>query len=490
MSDGYQVGVDLFVFAYDWRLDNSITAGLLRRYIDEFVVPASGSAIVDIVAHSMGGLVTRKYAALYNDARLNKVIYLGTPHGGSPKAFNVLALDDSLATKFFTFPASWFVNAQTMARLSRTFPSVYQLLPQSTPFVRHEALGMLSLSETYQLGFNLASQGPLVANAATFVASLASAVGVRDYNVVGSGIATLNGLTLKSPPGILPGTWCGAFGNGDDTVTIESATQQLADTIYLRKVKHDRLPNSALAADVIMRILHDDVLSIPAEAAFIPFSPGVTLGWCTGSPIRVSATDQEGRVTGRTSDGAVREQIPESSFFAFGHNESGVLPADGPHQFSIVATGAGVFDLTLDRRAEDGSVLNTTRFVDVPIGVGWKGKLTVGLTEPVLEMDADGDGATDFVVLPGSGVAPETSLAMLQRVIETAGLNSTLSKALVVQVRVAGTLVRRNKPGAAIVLRAIAAEVTLLSRGPRKLFTAEFAAAVDAIIDGILLTLR
>ncbi len=77
----------LFTFPYDWRADNNLTAGLLREKINQ-VKQITGASKVDIVAHSMGGLVTRSYAQsddYQND--IDQVIFLGTPHKGSPESY-------------------------------------------------------------------------------------------------------------------------------------------------------------------------------------------------------------------------------------------------------------------------------------------------------------------------------------------------------------------------------------------------------------------
>ncbi len=78
----------LFAFPYDWRQDNAITADMLKEKIQE-VKEKSGRDKVDIVAHSMGGLVARAYIQsddYQND--VDQVIFLGTPHLGSVDSYN------------------------------------------------------------------------------------------------------------------------------------------------------------------------------------------------------------------------------------------------------------------------------------------------------------------------------------------------------------------------------------------------------------------
>ncbi|MFH1822497.1 MAG: hypothetical protein ABH830_02235, partial [Patescibacteria group bacterium] len=78
---------DLFTFPYDWRTDNNLTANLLKEKI-RLVKEITGRNKVDIIAHSMGGLVARSYiegSGYQND--IDQVIFLGTPHQGSPESY-------------------------------------------------------------------------------------------------------------------------------------------------------------------------------------------------------------------------------------------------------------------------------------------------------------------------------------------------------------------------------------------------------------------
>jgi pimeloyl-ACP methyl ester carboxylesterase len=54
----------------------------LARAIDE-VLAATGASQVAIVGHSMGGLIARAYLDGFGDARVARVITLGTPHQGT-----------------------------------------------------------------------------------------------------------------------------------------------------------------------------------------------------------------------------------------------------------------------------------------------------------------------------------------------------------------------------------------------------------------------
>ncbi len=122
-----------YLFLYDWRLDNVSNAArldeLITRIRDDYADP---DLMVDIVAHSMGGLLTRYYlrygpADVLNDNefpvnlwgrdRVRRVILLGTPNLGSVSA--VRGFLEGVPLAFGRIPTE----------VLATMPSVYQLFP-------------------------------------------------------------------------------------------------------------------------------------------------------------------------------------------------------------------------------------------------------------------------------------------------------------------------------------------------------------------------
>jgi pimeloyl-ACP methyl ester carboxylesterase len=132
----------VYVFAYDWRLDNVQNARLLMRKIAALKLRLRKPGLkFDIIAHSMGGIIAR-YAAMYGNAPLglgtrkyvptwagardlDKVVLLGTPNEGSVLAmtslFNGLRLGGiKLDLPFVRYMSKFDVF---------TIPSSFQLLP-------------------------------------------------------------------------------------------------------------------------------------------------------------------------------------------------------------------------------------------------------------------------------------------------------------------------------------------------------------------------
>lgn len=89
---GYELGgadQNLWIYAYDWRRSNADSGTGLKALVDTILsspqAQAKGWTHVDIVNHSMGGIVTRE--AKRQGARVRKDIYLASPHVGAPEAY-------------------------------------------------------------------------------------------------------------------------------------------------------------------------------------------------------------------------------------------------------------------------------------------------------------------------------------------------------------------------------------------------------------------
>lgn len=112
---GYELGKNLFTFPYDWRRSNHFTAQLLYGEIQK-IKNQTGSPRVDLVAHSMGGLVARYYIVsnLYQND-VDQLIFIATPQRGAPKAY--LAWEGGYLG---TTVVSDFVKELLIAKIAKT----------------------------------------------------------------------------------------------------------------------------------------------------------------------------------------------------------------------------------------------------------------------------------------------------------------------------------------------------------------------------------
>ncbi len=136
----------VILFGYDWRKE--IREDIVPE-LHQLIRGISSEEII-IVAHSMGGLVTKSYIEWCKEQNIthtiSKVITLGTPWKGSPKAYQVLKY--GLKIKSY-LPSFSFAKV-----LAQTFPSVYQLLPseqfcRELLYVKHNN-NLLNWSESFE----------------------------------------------------------------------------------------------------------------------------------------------------------------------------------------------------------------------------------------------------------------------------------------------------------------------------------------------------
>jgi pimeloyl-ACP methyl ester carboxylesterase len=124
-----------YVFTYDWRQDNVQTARKLSQFIEQIRLDYADPELkVDLVAHSMGGLIARYYLrygeqdtlddndfeiTLSGAQKVRRIILLGTPNLGSVSALH-------------SFINGFKVGARTISTETvATMPSSYQLFPHA-----------------------------------------------------------------------------------------------------------------------------------------------------------------------------------------------------------------------------------------------------------------------------------------------------------------------------------------------------------------------
>lgn len=111
-----------YPFSYDWRRDNNETVDLFRKFLRE--VRDRHNKPVQVVAHSMGGLITR--AALAEEPELfSSVVFVGVPfngglsfledmHAGASVGRNARILSPEV---YFTLPAAYTLFQEGPSRI-------------------------------------------------------------------------------------------------------------------------------------------------------------------------------------------------------------------------------------------------------------------------------------------------------------------------------------------------------------------------------------
>lgn len=125
---------DVLPVAFDWRLDIDKSAAVLNAEI----VRWSKGQPVHIVAHSMGGLVSRRFIQLFPQTwaamkdpdglrRGGRLVMLGTPNHGSFAIPFVLTGEEKTVRKLERFDPRH--NMRELLEIINTFPGSYQMLP-------------------------------------------------------------------------------------------------------------------------------------------------------------------------------------------------------------------------------------------------------------------------------------------------------------------------------------------------------------------------
>ncbi|HVB33632.1 MAG TPA: hypothetical protein VNJ52_04545 [Patescibacteria group bacterium] len=125
-------GQPVYLFPYDWRYSNVRAAGRLVNFVrmlqqkrPKQTQSAPWDKTFDFACHSMGGLVFRQFLAAWRHAwpgdplPVNRIVFIATPHLGSLDAVEAMIRGET----------SLFDGRKELRKLARTFPGVYELLP-------------------------------------------------------------------------------------------------------------------------------------------------------------------------------------------------------------------------------------------------------------------------------------------------------------------------------------------------------------------------
>ncbi|MFH0936884.1 MAG: alpha/beta fold hydrolase [Candidatus Daviesbacteria bacterium] len=420
-SNGYTLNHNLFVFPYDWRKDISLTAPLLDQKIDQ-IKQQTGSQEVDIVAHSMGGLVARNYIADSGKAqKVRKLVTLGTPHLGAAKFLN--ALKSGICLYAEVGPFCFSLALSETKDVIQNMISGYQLAPSQEyfnfypgtdnqhPYPYRTESGALSYNQIKSvlttLGYNTSLFNPSEIFH-SLDTTLSNTNGVDVIIVAGSGQPTLGQIIEEKTTSLL-----GIEGihkdtqiiNGDNTVPLFSAsltdgTNSLAGPakIYYSNQKHSNLVFNGSALNLTKNILADDS-NLPPGISTQPFNfYGTALS--VHSPVLIHAYDQNGNHTGSLPNGDFEANIPSSYYETLGDAKFIWLPNNGQYHLEFEATDQGSFDFKI--KSYENDINNKTiLYKDVPLTISTEVETNFNTSSPnppVLQVDEDGNGTADTQV--------------------------------------------------------------------------------------------
>ncbi|MBI2330130.1 hypothetical protein HYU94_01965 [Candidatus Daviesbacteria bacterium] len=339
---GYTKGTNYFVFPYDWRKDVRTTKDSLDALI-ESAKTASGQSQVNLVVHSMGGLVARYYISdASKAAKVNKLIELGVPHLGATSALKTLMYGTALQKNVFGFiPLG--IPASEIKDIAQNTPSIFQLLPSGKYFSFYDnsnsnypfpfrddrdmdndkVTGILNFDQIKSLLSNLSYNMVIFGIGEQFHNSydtiLSQNNNIKTYEIVGTGQPTLGQINetwwVTWPINLLPKK-DELFVNGDNTVPLYSASLKNdsldisgATKIYYVEQKHgDLVSSNGTAMQTVKAILNDDN-SLPVEVKDEKiYLEGEQITLDDGE---LDLYDDQNRHCGLNSNGEIEENIPE-----------------------------------------------------------------------------------------------------------------------------------------------------------------------------------
>ncbi len=421
---GYILDQDLFLFPYDWRKDLDYTAlqndsndpvVSLREKIDS-VLSSTGASKLDIIAHSQGGLVVKDllYSQPNYRPKVDKLVFVGTPHLGAPKAAKALLYGDSMDVDFLGMG----LDPAEIKRIAKNMPSVYQLLPSSEYFAHssgylgntnHIAPGIDQIqiygyNETKQKLKDSGLNSALVDAADTFHDLDFdnfdfSGTGIDTYNIVGCQEATMGRILAKTNSKFRL-----EYVAGDGTVPVISASNVgTAHTYYALHTSHGTMMTGSGTREQIKNIiagnsatLGQDMTVLASECHFNGQEVSVH------SPVDLHIYDEANNHVGPNLDGTFDTNIPGVQYDTIGEEKFAFLPTGHTYHLELPATGAGTFDF-FSQKIQDGAFTSIAYYQAVAITSNSKGTLVLNdANNQNIGMDNNGDGSVDVLVPPSA----------------------------------------------------------------------------------------
>ncbi|OHA08848.1 MAG: hypothetical protein A3B37_00670 [Candidatus Sungbacteria bacterium RIFCSPLOWO2_01_FULL_59_16] len=419
---GYERDQTLFFLGYDFRQDNAQSARELKAKIAE-MKGACGCAKVDVIAHSMGGIIARQYAESDDYAGdIDQLIFLGTPHKGAPKAYLAweggemstkqqnLGFDfqDAILTRLFRDAAkkNGFENIFDYIR-NRPILSIEQLLPIYSYLLEESTANLREYPDNYP-------QNLLVEelNRPELLEKLTGG-GIRITNIAGKiENTTVGGYSVINSPHLpkwehgYPNDFYSAiqfrgmfFEDGDETVPFRSSIDLLGITPQILASRHSALPTDAQLA--IIKELTGKEPAAKVERFRIPIKAFMIRIF---SPITAEITDPLGRKIGTEPETSEEvNEIPGAFYSGPGANGEFFLipePLDGEYGIAAKGTAAGAYTIAVGYLS-DGNEVETS---------------VSGNTEPNLEinyaLDLAAEDPDPVTVEPEDAAPPTTTVAL------------------------------------------------------------------------------
>ncbi|MBI3385197.1 hypothetical protein HY030_03335 [Candidatus Gottesmanbacteria bacterium] len=129
---GLKLNESYYVYAYDWRQPMTKQGVMFKTYLDKIMKSKSSETKINIISHSLGGLVIRSYLDQYPDSyKFSKILSLGTPHFGTPLVYPMWEAGEINSDDAFIKLAANFVlnNCKKNSSSNSAVETIRQLVP-------------------------------------------------------------------------------------------------------------------------------------------------------------------------------------------------------------------------------------------------------------------------------------------------------------------------------------------------------------------------
>ncbi|MDP3880594.1 MAG: hypothetical protein Q8Q32_00205 [bacterium] len=423
----YEESKDLILYPYDWRKDLNSEATLLATKIEQ-AASSSITGRVNIVAHSMGGLLAKEYLRQNGDEQINQIVLMGSPKLGSPKAFKALNWGDDMNISKLGLG----LNAERMKIIGQNMPAVYQLLP-SREYLAREGHGYVQdrrdSSNLKVLDFEAIkdfmlenpedSRNEALINLADDFHTALDSFNFpeeKTHNIIACQHPTTIGGFLLYPKGKVEVY----FVDGDGTVpTLSGNYQSVAGQSYYAlnndlAVDHTGLVKNSETTALARKIiegeeinLEDGISSSFEECSKGELSKNKVIS--THSPVIPHFYDSNDNHTGPDENGDIELGIPGSDYFIIGKNHFGIIPDGVSFRVEIEGTGTGSFDFKI--KSYTGTEIEEIKvFLEVPIeNINLKASYDPDTEKLTLDKTGDGETEDDIELSPSSVLSDESA---------------------------------------------------------------------------------
>ena len=416
-ANGYTRDENLFTFPYEWHKSNAESALLLKAKVESILAERKWPR-VDMVAHSMGGLVAREYIeTLGGESRVDQLVTLGTPQSGSPGSYltwegGYLYADSFIRREaykiIFTHEAKEnnYTNVFDYIRYA-PIPSVRELLPTYSYLRDVDSGDLRAYPDITPRNLFLERLNSEALLKKLEPVSFTAIVGKMDEETTIETIRVEEPTVqiMSDPEAIIrwgygePDGYESLFGDrglelgeGDGAVPLESARSIPADEIIEIESKHGDLPSKSAAK--IVRILRgfDPITNIvpgaPTDTIFVVL---------VFSPIDIQVVSPSGKRIGKNFDtSGIYREIPGAYYTGFDTKSEFLTirnPEPGAYTILTQGTGSGDYriEASLIREDENGDGKESTVSLMGNATPGETSENTLQLTETgeVIQEESD-----------------------------------------------------------------------------------------------------